>query len=70
MFVREEEVQRWEAGFNGQDVGRSAREAIGCPPLGLVPEGGQFPRHVDGRFEGVGAVAEDWKKEQGGQSVA
>ena len=70
MFVYEKEIHAWEAGFNGQDVGCSAGEAVGCSPLGLVREGRELTRHVDGRFEGISAIAEDGEEEWGGQTMA
>jgi len=70
VLVRKEEVMWGEAGFNGQDVGRGAGEAIRGPSLDLVPEGRELSRHVNGGFESIRAVAEDGKEERGGQLVA
>ena len=69
-FIREEEIQRREAGLNGQDVSRGAHEAVGRPSLDLVPERGKLPDHVDCGNKGVRAIAEDGEEEGGGKSVA
>ena len=39
VFVRKEELEWGEAGFNTQDVSRGARKAVCVPSLDLVPEG-------------------------------
>jgi len=69
-LIREEEIEWGEAGFNGQDVGGGAHEAVGRPSLDLVPERGKLPDHVDRWDKGVRAIAEDGKEEGGGQPVA
>ena len=66
VFVREEESERREAGLDSQDVRGGRHEAVGRPPLDLVPEHRKLPRHVDGGQEGVGAVAENGEEEGGG----
>jgi len=40
---REEELERWEAGLDGQDISEGRHEAISRPSLGLVPENGELP---------------------------
>jgi len=70
VFVCEEEVERRQAGFNGQDVGGGTREEVCGPLLDLVPEGRKLCYHVSSGFEGIRTVAEDGEKEQGGQLVA
>ena len=55
-FGREEELERWEAGLDGQDIRGGRHEAISCPPLDLVPEHGELPNHVDGGHEDVRAI--------------
>ena len=69
-LVCEEEPERWEAGLDGQDICSGRHEAIGSPPLDLVPEHGELPNHVGGGHEDVRAVAEDGEEEGGGQSMA
>jgi len=69
-FIREEEIERREAGLNGQDVGRGAHEAVGCQSLDLVPERGKLPDDVDRRNKGIRAIANDGEEEGGGKSVA
>jgi len=69
-LVGKEKANWREAGSNGQDVCRGARESIGWPPLDLGREIGELSRHVDCGFEGIHAKAEDGKRERGGQTVA
>jgi len=69
-FIREEEIERREAGLNGQDVSGGAHEAVGRPSRDLVPERGKLPDHVDRWNKGVCAIPEDGKEEGGGKSVA
>jgi len=69
-LVCKEKLERWEAGLDGQDIGRGRYEAVSCPPLDLVPEHGELPNHVDGGHEDVRAIAEDGDEEGGGQSMA
>ena len=69
-FVREEEVERREAGLDGQDVRRGGYEAVGDPSLDLVPEHCQFPKRVYCGHKDVRAVAENGEEEGGGQSMA
>jgi len=70
VLVGEEEVNGGEAGLNGQDVRGGAREAIGGPPLDLVPEGRELSRHVYRGLKCIRAVAEDGKEKRGGQTMA
>ena len=42
-FVRKEEVKRGETGLDGQNIEGGAGEAVGGPPLDLVPEDGELP---------------------------
>jgi len=70
VLVRKEEIERGEAGLNGQDIGRGAREAIRGPPLDLVSEGREPSRHVNSGLERIRPVAEDGEEERGGQPVA
>jgi len=69
-FICEEKLQGQEAGLFGQDVGGGTPKAVCCPSLDLVPELGELPCQMDGRYEDVCAIAEDGKQEGGGQSVA
>jgi len=46
-LVRKEELERWEAGLDGQDIRGGRHKAISRPSLGLVPENGELPNHVD-----------------------
>ena len=69
-FVFEEEPEGREAGLDGQDVDGGTHEAVGGPPLNLVPKGGELPSHMDGGREGVRAIAQDGEEEGGGQSMA
>ena len=69
-FISKEKFERREAGLNGQYAGGGTHEAVGHPPLDLVPECGEFPGHVDCGQEGVRTIAEDGKKEGGGKPVA
>jgi len=58
-LVLKEKLEWREAGLDGQDVSGGTREALGCPPLDLMPECGELPSHVDGGQKGVRAIAED-----------
>jgi len=49
----EKELERWEAGLDGQDIRGGRHEAISRPSLGLVPENGELPNYVDGGHENV-----------------
>ena len=69
-LVRDEEPERWESGFYGQDICGGRHETVGRPPLDLVPEHGELPDHVGGGHEDVCAIAEDGDQEGGGQSMA
>jgi len=69
-FICEEEIEWREASLNGQDVSGGVHEAVGRPSLDLVPEGGEFPDHMDRGNKGVRDMAEDGKEEGGGESVA
>jgi len=61
-FVRKEEVERGQAGLHSEDVNRGAGKAVGGPPLDLVPKCCELSCHMDGGFERVRTVAEDWEK--------
>ena len=69
-LVREEKLEGWEAGLDGQDIRRTRHEAISCPSVDLVPEHRELPNHVDGGYEDIRAIAEDGEEEGGGQSMA
>jgi len=69
VLLCKEEIERGEAGLNGQDVGRGAGEAVRGPPLDLVPEGRELSRHVNSGLESIRAVAKDGEEERGGQPV-
>jgi len=69
-LVREEELERREAGLDGQDVCGGRHETISWPSLDLVPEYGELSNHVDGGNEDVRAIAKDGEREGGGQSMA
>ena len=66
VLVCQEKLKQREAGFDGQDVGGGTHEAVSRPPLDLMPKDGELPSHVDGRYEGVGAIAQDAEEEGGG----
>jgi len=70
VLVRYEEVERREAGLNGQDIGRGARETVGGPPLDLMLVGSELPHHVSSGLESIRTVAEDGEQEEEGQMVA
>ena len=69
IFVHKEMLERGEARLDGQDVRGGAGETILGPPLDLVPEGRELPRHMNRGLEGVRPIAEDGEEEGGGQSM-
>jgi len=69
-FVRKQKVKRWEAGLNGQDIRGGQQEAVGYPPLDLVPEHGELPKHVGAGQKDVRTITKDGEEEGGGQPMA
>jgi len=69
-LISQEKVERRETGLDGQYVDGGAGEAVGRPPLELMPEGGELPGHVGGGHEDVRTVTEDGEEKRGGQPVA
>jgi len=63
-FIPQEEVKWGETGLDGQNISGGAEEAVGCPPLDLVPEDGDLPHHVGRWHKHVRAIAEDGEQER------
>jgi len=58
------EVKWGETGLDGQNISGGAEEAVGRPPLDLVPEDGEFPLHLGCWYKHVRAIAEDGEEER------